>query len=282
MAVDKLVDSTQLDADLTSVANAIRTKGGTSAALAFPADFVSAIAAIETGGGGYSLDDIATHNFTGAGEITITNAELPQYVFAKSKFTSFSAPNFKDKDLPAHWLRESKLLQTVSLPVHNKSLGNYSFYGCSSLTSVSAPKATVLGGYNFSGCTALPLICFPSLANNSATGTDIINNCTSLTTVDLGPITRVDANAFRNAPAFNTLILRRTGTPTTLNNISAFTNTPFASGGSGGTLYVPSALVNQYTQATNWSIILGYANNQILSIEGSIYETQYADGTPVT
>lgn len=52
MAVDKLVDSTQLDADLTSVANAIRTKGGTSASLAFPADFVSAIADIPSGGGG--------------------------------------------------------------------------------------------------------------------------------------------------------------------------------------------------------------------------------------
>lgn len=52
MAVDKLVDSTQLDADLTSVANAIRTKGGTSAQLAFPAEFVSAIENIETGGGG--------------------------------------------------------------------------------------------------------------------------------------------------------------------------------------------------------------------------------------
>lgn len=51
MAVDKLVDSTQLDTDLTSVANAIRTKGGTSASLAFPADFVSAIGAISTGGG---------------------------------------------------------------------------------------------------------------------------------------------------------------------------------------------------------------------------------------
>lgn len=50
MAVDKLVDSTQLDSDLTSVANAIRTKGGTSASLAFPADFVSAIAAIPSGG----------------------------------------------------------------------------------------------------------------------------------------------------------------------------------------------------------------------------------------
>lgn len=54
MAVDKLVDSTQLDADLTSVANAIRTKGGTSASLAFPSGFVSAINAIPTGGGGVS------------------------------------------------------------------------------------------------------------------------------------------------------------------------------------------------------------------------------------
>lgn len=49
MSVDKLVDSTQLNADLTAVANAIRTKGGTSAQLAFPAGFVSAIQAIETG-----------------------------------------------------------------------------------------------------------------------------------------------------------------------------------------------------------------------------------------
>lgn len=51
MALDKLVDSAQLDSDLTSVANAIRAKGGTSAQLAFPTGFVDAIDAIETGGG---------------------------------------------------------------------------------------------------------------------------------------------------------------------------------------------------------------------------------------
>lgn len=51
MAADKLVDSAQLDADLTTIANAIRTKGGTSAKLSFPADFVSAIEAISGGGG---------------------------------------------------------------------------------------------------------------------------------------------------------------------------------------------------------------------------------------
>jgi len=48
MAVDKLVDSTQLNSDLTSVANAIRAKGGTSAQLAFPNGFVSAINGIST------------------------------------------------------------------------------------------------------------------------------------------------------------------------------------------------------------------------------------------
>lgn len=58
MAVDKLVDSTQLNSDLTSVANAIRTKGGTSAQLAFPAGFVSAIGDIS--GGGVDLLQYAT------------------------------------------------------------------------------------------------------------------------------------------------------------------------------------------------------------------------------
>ncbi|MBO4543892.1 MAG: hypothetical protein J5725_12020 [Bacteroidales bacterium] len=43
MAVDKLVDSTQLDADLTSVANAIRAKSHGNGQLAFPSGFVDAI-----------------------------------------------------------------------------------------------------------------------------------------------------------------------------------------------------------------------------------------------
>lgn len=68
MAIDKSIDSAQLDADLASVADAIRTKGGTSAQLAFPADFVQAIADIETGGGGK-----VTHvQYTAASDATTT------------------------------------------------------------------------------------------------------------------------------------------------------------------------------------------------------------------
>ena len=47
MALDKAVDSAQLNADLTAIADAIRTKGGTSAQLAFPDGFVSAVQAIK-------------------------------------------------------------------------------------------------------------------------------------------------------------------------------------------------------------------------------------------
>lgn len=82
MAVDKLVDSTQLNTDLTAVANAIRTKGGTSASLAFPADFVSAIAAIPTGGGG-----------SGIKEGTFTPAERTATVTIDTGDPSFSSIN---------------------------------------------------------------------------------------------------------------------------------------------------------------------------------------------
>ena len=52
------------DTDLTAVANAIRTKGGTNATLTFPSGFVSAINAISTSGGGSSSASISSANFS--------------------------------------------------------------------------------------------------------------------------------------------------------------------------------------------------------------------------
>ena len=51
MALDKVIDSAVLDAGLTSVADAIRARGGTSGQLAFPGGFVSAVEGIQAGGG---------------------------------------------------------------------------------------------------------------------------------------------------------------------------------------------------------------------------------------
>jgi hypothetical protein len=100
--------------------------------------------------------------------------------------------------------------------------------------------------------------------------------------VDLGEtLTGIPGYCFSGSNNMNILILRGS-TLKGLNNINAFGNTPFASGKAGGTLYVPQALISQYQQATNWSTILGYSTNSIQAIEGSIYETHYADGTVIS
>lgn len=89
MAVDKLVDSAVLNSNLTSVANAIRTKGGTSEQLAFPAEFVSAIGAIPSGGGGLSLLNSGTYTQATGGistiNIPVTYTGTPYRVFVKEK-----------------------------------------------------------------------------------------------------------------------------------------------------------------------------------------------------
>lgn len=94
MAYDKLVDSAQLDADLTTVADAIRTKGGTEGQLAFPAGFVSAVQAIEAGGAGReTVPIIAVAQFPVAasiegdlGSLTIDFSGLQQYMSATKTY----------------------------------------------------------------------------------------------------------------------------------------------------------------------------------------------------
>lgn len=49
MATYKTVNADQLDADMTALANTIRTKGGTSGKLAWPVGYQAAVEAIETG-----------------------------------------------------------------------------------------------------------------------------------------------------------------------------------------------------------------------------------------
>ncbi len=247
-------------ADLTSIADAIRTKGGTSAQLQFPGDFVDAIDAIQTGGGGYSADDIVSRNFTGPLHLTATSVVATPIagLFARSEITELLAEGCTD-------YRDS------------------AFAYCTKLTKAFLTDATGSSGL-FQFCTALQVIV---ALKNASVWSSYAQGCTSLTIVDFGGTQGSggsglrSTNAFYGCTALKTVVLRYTGNYP-LANINNFGNTPFASGKSGGTLYVPQTMISWYQSATNWSTILSYANNQILSIEGSIYETQYADGTPIT
>lgn len=86
---------------------------------------------------------------------------------------------------------------------------------------------------------------------------------------------------FRDCTLLDTIIIRN-GTVPTLSSTGAFTNTPFASGKAGGTIYVPSALINSYKAASNWSTVNGWGTVTWAAIEGSQYENAYADGTPIS
>lgn len=60
-------------ADLTAVADAIRSKGGTSDALSFPNGFVSAVSAIQTGTGGGTTVQRTAGKMTLTGDYTTIN-----------------------------------------------------------------------------------------------------------------------------------------------------------------------------------------------------------------
>lgn len=116
-----------------------------------------------------------------------------------------------------------------------------------------------------------------------------INN-SALTIFDGTFDSNIGTLGWQNCPNLSTIILRRTNGICGLPNINCFNNTPFKSGGAGGTIYIPKALYDHlgdgtaldYKAATNWSTINGYGTITWAKIEGSIYENAYADGTPIT
>ncbi len=253
------------DTDLTSVADAIRTKGGTSAALEFPDGFVDAVEAIETGGGTDYLAEAISNSLT---------------TYESDAVTSIRGNIFNG----------ATNLQYISLPNATSMAGN-AFNGCTKLNHVNFPNLRTLSGNSHFASARVLVIALPSIVTQLPLA--FLQNNNTLTAVDLGPNSNgVGGTCFNGARALTTLILRKTtaicamgGTPS-----NVFGDTPFKSGGTGGTIYIPKALYDHlgdgssldYKAATNWSTVDGYGTITWAQIEGSIYETQYADGTPIT
>lgn len=173
-------------------------------------------------------------------------------------------------------------LQSLTMP-YLTTLGNseHMVEGCPALTNFHAPLLEAAGATMLNNCDALETLVFPSM---KSVYTSAFAASSKLRAVDFGG--EMDNGLFRNS-IFNgdgvltTLVIRKTDGPCALTNVNAFTGTPFRSGGTGGTLYVPSALISEYEAATNWSTVLSYTNNSIAAIEGSEYENYYVDGTPI-
>ena len=175
-------------------------------------------------------------------------------------FGTYSASNNnKSNGIRAYAFYSCQSLQRVSLP-NAISLPTSCFDACIALKDVNIPSVSNINSSCFAGCSALEELKIPVA---TAIPAKLFNNCTSLKKVDCAAAS-VDSSAFNNCVALEALIMRRT-TVATLKNVNAFLGTPIAAGASSDTchIYVPSALVDSYKTATNWSTFA----SQIRAIE---------------
>ena len=231
-------------------------------------------------GSSENLTSVKFRNATSIGQYAfssckfLTSADFPNVTsigfYAFQGCTSLVTADFsKVTAISSNAFYQCSSLTSVDFP-NVTSIDNNTFQGCTSLTDVDFTNATSIGGSAFNNCTSLTDVDFPNVTSMSSYA---FSYCTSLTKADFSKVTRLNESTFYGCTSLDTLILRKSGAIVILSNTNAFNNTPFASGGTGGTLYVPQALISVYQSAAgSWSTILGYPNNQIKPIEGSIYE----------
>ena len=225
-------------------------------------------------GGGYSIADVLYGNLGKNVDLTGVTSFTRQQIFSGSDVETIDAPDLETTGNYSFYYARN--LKEINAPLLSSGR-EYAFSGCTKLTTLIHPYIFGLAQRTFENCSSLRYF----VGNPSGVYTYTFAGCTSLEALDFGDrFHETRSNAFRNCAKLETLIIRATTLPD-LQNRDMFGGTPFASAGTGGTLYVPQALISSYQSANNWSTILGYPNNQILPIEGSIYETQYADGTPI-
>lgn len=184
-------------------------------------------------------------------------------------------------------------LTDVSFP-NVTTVGDSAFQNCTALTEVSFPNVTIAGGSAFRDCSALSEISFPKLQIISAnifrgsgiekitdeqmpsattiTGNYSFSGCKKLKYFQHSMRYHYQSRSFQGCNALEkvdihatglayyvfsgclltALILRRTDAICELSNTNAIENSDITKG--TGYVYVPSALLEEYKAATNWSL----------------------------
>lgn len=180
-----------------------------------------------------------------------------------------------------------------------------------SITEYIDPDVDFIGASVFSKCPNLKKIVCHGVKTLSDSSGSIFNVNTTLTTglafpnavsfgnngalrycqtpaIDLGEAFHAEIKSYFMADSTATVLVLRSQTVMALGHIGSLP-TAYQNGKTGGTIYIPKVLydhlgdgsANDYKARSNWSTVDGYGTITWAQIEGSIYETQYADGTPI-
>lgn len=208
------------------------------------------------GGGGGNPEDYAK-GLEPSGDIVLTgNDPLVSYGIAgRSGITSIKIPT------------ATRLNNGAGYLIVNNG-GSFTVY---------APLVTGLTAYAISNNSGMTAVSLPSI--NGRLASNNLRGNSSLEIADVGQATELTSNCLYGGSSLKKLILRKADAICTLGSMSALAGTPFASGGSGGTVYVPSALISSYQVATNWSTLYNAGTCTFVALEGSQYEsTSWIEG----
>ena len=137
-----------------------------------------------------------------------------------------------------------ELVTNLVIPDGVTSIKDYAFYNCTSLESITIGNGvTTIGGYAFYDCDSLTSLTIPDSV--TTIGGYAFYDCDSLTSVTIpDSVTEIGDKAFRSCINLREVYCK----PTTPPSIGEYT---FAS--SEIKIYVPTASVNAYKSALNWS-----------------------------
>lgn len=241
---------------LNELKQAIQAKDGSTGQLEFPDGFISKISSLAAGGA--SPDGLAK-NTEPNGEIILSDnvTALNYYAFAGKPITKIYGKNVTT--LKAYCLHSTTQLIEATFPNATNTVNTSTYY------QFQSSRCQYIWLPNFTGT-------IPSNFAQANSGLKVI---------DLGYAAGINTRAFADCTSLNVIILRKTNALTALTNIAGIsTNTPFKSGGAGGTIYIPKTLYDHigdgssldYQSATNWATVYGYGVITWAKLEGSIYE----------
>ena len=267
---------TRLQNAKASIKTSIENKGVTVPSATKLDGYSALIDAIPSGGGGSSLDDY------------MSNVDIA----INSNITYL-----KPEGITSNNITEIVLPECVEF-AHNAIAPavvylNGGTLNFTKLTKISLPKLAICQGRIINGVQGntdinLALV-LPSLSQwATASNARHFDNSSRITKYDFGNPSITSFNwgagsAFYRCYNVTDIILRWGGVPTIANtNVFRKDNSNNLPLGTTTFVYVPSSLLSAYQTATNWSTIYASYPDMFKTIEGSIYETHYADGTPIS
>lgn len=260
---------TRLQNAKSALATSIGNKGVTVPSSTKLDGYAALVDSIQTGGSGEWTSEGILGGTEPNGAIvldnTITNITDYALTHKNSGITSISSDYVTYIGRNAF---DSAVIGSISFP--NCTNVNDVAFSQASISSINLPKLSSLNFTSlFQGLKLCTQLMFPLNVNKVAQS--CFRDCNALEIVDVGKATSIEFLSFYNSSKVHTIIIRSVSV-CSLSNTGAFTGTRFASGGAGGTIYVPSALISSYQSASNWATVYGWGATTFSAIEGSIYE----------